>query len=65
MVLAPIGVAQYGVLRFTVFSLPYIILPIGAKGLKRHTVMCCTLSSANTLGAKQCTTLHKKLAALH
>jgi hypothetical protein len=27
--------------------------------------MRCTLSSANTFGAKQCTALHKKLAALH
>jgi hypothetical protein len=33
MVLAPIGVALFGVLRFTVFCLPDFILPIGAKGL--------------------------------
>jgi hypothetical protein len=26
--------------------------------------MCCTLSSTNTFGAKQCTALHKQLAAL-
>jgi hypothetical protein len=33
MVLAPIGVALFGVLHFTVFCLPDLILPIGAKGL--------------------------------
>jgi hypothetical protein len=27
-------------------------------------MMCCTLSSANTIGAKQCAALHKKFAAL-
>jgi hypothetical protein len=43
----------------------YIILPIGAKGLLRHTVMCCTLSSVNTIGAKQCAALHKQFAVLH
>jgi hypothetical protein len=33
MVLAPIKVALFGVQRFTVFSLPDLILPIDAKGL--------------------------------
>jgi hypothetical protein len=27
--------------------------------------MCCTLSSAITFGAEQCTAFHKQLAALH
>jgi hypothetical protein len=33
MVLAPIGVALYGVKRFTEFLLLYIILPIGDQEL--------------------------------
>jgi hypothetical protein len=33
MVLAPIEVALFGVERFMVFSLPDLILQIGAKGL--------------------------------
>jgi hypothetical protein len=65
MVLAPKGVALFGVKHFKVFCLPDLILPIGAKGLQRHTMMCCTLSSANTIGAKQCAALHKQFAALH
>jgi hypothetical protein len=32
--------------------LPDLILPIGAKGLLRHTMMCCTLSSASTINAR-------------
>jgi hypothetical protein len=27
--------------------------------------MCCTFSSANNIGAKQCAALHKQFAALH
>ncbi len=33
MILAPIGVALFGVYYFTVFCLPDLMLPIGAKGL--------------------------------
>jgi hypothetical protein len=33
LVLAPIGVGQFGVSRVTVFCLPDLILPIGAKEL--------------------------------
>jgi hypothetical protein len=67
MVISPIGVALYGVLRFTVFFffLVYIIIPISAKGLQRHTMMCCTLSSASAFGARQSAALHKHVAALH
>jgi hypothetical protein len=43
-----------------VFSLSYIMLPIGAKG---H--MCCTLTCANSSGARQCEERHKQFAALH
>ncbi len=64
MVLALIGVALFGV-YFTVFFLPDLILPIGAKGLQRNTMMCCTLSSASTIGARQFAALHKQFAALH
>jgi hypothetical protein len=40
-----------------IFCLPDLILPIGAKGLECHTMMCCTLSSTSTIGARKCTTL--------
>jgi hypothetical protein len=33
MVLAPTGVVLYSASPFTIFSLSYIALPIGAKGL--------------------------------
>ncbi len=45
---------RYMVQRLKVFSLSYIMLSIGAKGLQRHTILCCTLSSAITIGARQC-----------
>jgi hypothetical protein len=45
--------------------MPDLILPIGAKGLYRHTMMYCTLSSASTIGARQCAALLKQFAALH
>jgi hypothetical protein len=66
MVLAPIEVALYSVLRFTVFSLSYIILQIGAEVLERHTVLCCTHSSISTvLLTLECAVLHKQFAVLH
>jgi hypothetical protein len=35
------------------------MLPIGAKGIQRHTVMCCIFFSASTIGARQCEELHQ------
>ncbi len=58
MVLAPKGVALYGVKSFTVFSL-IIKLPIGAKGLLCSTKICCKLSIASTIGARLCAALQK------
>jgi hypothetical protein len=44
--------------------LPFLILLIDAKRLQSYTVMCCTLSGANPIGARQRSALFSLFAAL-